>query len=104
MGERGTETVLTAEQTQVLRNNILSNRPSSLISLLKTYNEGFSRMDTPLTGETSTDNSTNIENVSINMNVQQISNDYDARRAGEQAMNEIMRIARKTSAANSIRR
>ena len=49
-------------------------------------------MNTPLTGETSTDNSTNIENVSINMNVQQISNDYDARRAGEQAMNEIMRI------------
>ena len=104
LGELGTETVLTAEQTQVLRNNILSNRPSSLISLLKTYNEGFSRMNTPLTGETLTDNSTNIENVSINMNVQQISNDYDARRAGEQAMNEIMRIARKTSAANSIRR
>jgi hypothetical protein len=38
------------------------------------------------------------------MNVQQIANDYDARRAGEQALNEMMRIARKTSAANSIRR
>ena len=104
LGEQGTEGVLTAEQTQVLRNNILSNRPSSLISLLKTYNEGFSRMDSPLTGTTTEDNSVTIENASVNMNVQQISNDYDARRAGEQAMNEIMRIARKTSAANSIRR
>ena len=104
LGEKGTETVLTASQTQVLRNNILSSRPSSLISLLKTYNEGFSRMDSPLTGTTTQDNSITIENASVNMNVQQISNDYDARRAGEQAMNEMMRIARKTSAANSIRR
>ena len=104
LGERGTETVLTAQQTRVLRNNILSNRPSSLISLLKTYNEGFSRMETPLTGTVSEDNSTNIDKIEFSMNVQQISNDYDARRAGEQAMNEMMRIARKTSAANSIRR
>ena len=104
LGERGTETVLTAEQTRVLRNNILSNRPSSLISLLKTYNEGFSRMDTPLTGEVSTDNSITIENMNMTMDVKQISNDYDARRAGEQAMNEMLRIARKTSAANSVRR
>ena len=61
-------------------------------------------MDSPLTGTTTQDNSITIENASVNMNVQQISNDYDARRAGEQAMNEMMRIARKTSAANSIRR
>ena len=61
-------------------------------------------MDTPLTGEVSTDNSITIENMNMTMDVKQISNDYDARRAGEQAMNEIMRIARKTSAANSIRR
>lgn len=104
LGERGTETVLTAEQTRVLRNNILSNRPNSLISLLKTYNEGFSRMDSPLTGAVSEDNSTNIDKIEMTMNVQQISNDYDARRAGEEMMNEVMRIARKTSAANSIRR
>jgi len=38
------------------------------------------------------------------MNVQQMSNDYDARRAGQEMMNEVMRIARKTNAANSIRR
>jgi len=70
LGERGTETVLTAEQTQVLRNNILSNRPNSLISLLKSYNQGYSQISKPLTGITTTeDNSTTIEKVELNMNV-----------------------------------
>ena len=112
LGERGTETVLTASQTKVLRDNILSNRPSSLISLLKTYNEGFSQNHFDAYGKeiqtlynnTSNDSGINIENATVNMNVQQLANDYDAKRAGEQALAEIMRIARKTSANNSIRR
>ena len=45
-----------------------------------------------------------IENATVNMNVQKIANDYDAKRAGEQALNEMLRIANKTSAANNIRR
>ena len=108
LGEQGTETVLTASQTQVLRNNILSNRPNSLISLLKTYNEGFNQNKYALATAVSQKEDENpsifIENASVNMNVQQISNDYDARRAGEQALNEIMRIARKSGATNSVRR
>ena len=112
LGERGTETVLTASQTKVLRDNILSNRPSSLISLLKTYNEGFSQNHFDAYGKeiqtlynnTSNDSCITIENATVNMNVQQLANDYDAKRAGEQALAEIMRIARKTSANNSIRR
>ena len=108
LGEQGTETVLTASQTRVLRNNILSNRPNSLISLLKTYNEGFNQNKYALATATLQKEDENpsifIENASVNMNVQQISNDYDARRAGEQALNEIMRIARKSGATNSVRR
>lgn len=105
LGERGTETVLTAEQTQVLRNNILSNRPNSLISLLKSYNENYSNIANITSGiPQTTDNSVNIENVKVEMNVSKIANDYDAQRAGEQALAEMMRIARKTNAANSIRR
>jgi len=50
------------------------------------------------------DKSINIENVSVNMNIEEIANDYDAQRAGEQAMAKIIEIARKTSAKNSIRR
>lgn len=105
LGERGTETVLTASQTKVLRDNILSNRPNSLISLLKSYNEGYDGINNSVSGVTPVeDNSTVIEKVELNMEVKQIANDYDARRAGEQALNEMMRIARKTGAANSIRR
>ena len=45
-----------------------------------------------------------IENVSVNMNVSKIANDYDAQRAGEQAMAKMLEIARKTNVKNSIRR
>jgi len=105
LGELGTETVLTASQTKVLRDNILSNRPNSLISLLRSYNENYDGINSPLTGITPVeDNSVTIERVEMTMEVKQIANDYDAKRAGEQALNEMMRIARKTGATNSIRR
>lgn len=106
LGELGTETVLTASQTKILRDNILSNRPNSLISLLKSYNENYDGINNPLNDLQSPieDNSIVIERVEMTMDVKQLANDYDARRAGEQALNEMMRIARKTSAANSIRR
>jgi len=56
------------------------------------------------TNITSNESGITIQNATVNMNVSQIANDYDAQRAGEQALEEIMRIARKTSAANSVRR
>ena len=38
-----------------------------------------------------------IEHAEVNMNVEQLANDYDAKRAGEQALQEMLRIARKGS-------
>jgi len=38
------------------------------------------------------------------MNVEKIANDYDARRAGEQALTEMLKIARKTGATSTLRR
>lgn len=102
LGEEGTEGVLNAHQTRILRDNILSNKPNSLITLLNTYNEAYKDGISVAPQEAS--GQLIIENATVNMNVEQIANDYDARRAGEQALNEMMRIARKTSAANSIRR
>jgi len=46
----------------------------------------------------------NIENASVNMNVSSIANDYDARRAGEQALEQMMRIARKSGTKGVSRR
>ena len=44
----------------------------------------------------------NIENAVVNMNAT-ISNDYDARRAADNVMDEIVRIARKTTAQQARR-
>ena len=109
LGEKGTETVLTAEQTQVLRNNILSNRPNSLISLLKTYNESYgniSHISQELQNikPESSESPVIIENASVNMNVTKMANDYDAQRAGEQALERMVQIARKTQGQNRIGR
>ena len=105
LGELGTETVLTAEQTQVLRNNILSNRPNSLISLLKSYNESYDGIGNTMNGISQVeDNSMVIEHIEMNMNVSKIADDYDAKRAGEQALQKMVEIARKTQAQNRIGR
>ena len=101
LAEEGTEAVFNATQTKVLRDNILSNKPNSLISLLATYNQAYKDGMPAITNNAQ---SLVIESATVNMNVSQISNDYDARRAGEQALEEMMRIARKTGATNSIRR
>ena len=94
------EAVLNAAQTKVLRDNILSKKPNSLLSLLEAYNEAYKDG----IGTITNNEGITIENATVNMNVQQIANDYDAQRAGEQALAEMLRIARKTSAANSVRR
>jgi len=44
----------------------------------------------------------NIENAVVNMNAT-ISNDYDARRAADNVMDEMVRIARKTTAQQARR-
>ena len=51
----------------------------------------------------SSDSSIVIEKAEVNVNVEQIANDYDAKRMGEQALQEMVRIARKTGTA-TIRR
>jgi hypothetical protein len=45
-----------------------------------------------------------IENATVQMNVQHMNNDYDARRAGEQALEQIVKVARKTGAQSVSRR
>lgn len=105
LGEQGTETVLTAEQTQVLRDNILSNRPNSLISLLKSYNDGYNGINDNIKDvHEITDNSTVIEHATVEMHVSKIANDYDAQRAGEKALEKMISIARKTQAQNRVGR
>lgn len=105
LGELGTETVLTASQTKILRDNILSNRPDSLISLLKSYNEAYHGLSQS-TYDSISDNSNTvtIEHAEVNMKVEKLADSYDAAKAGDDVMREILNIARKTSAQNRVGR
>ena len=52
----------------------------------------------------SNDNGINIDRLEFHMEVKELNNDYDARRAGEQAMEEIVRIARRSGTRSLPRR
>ena len=100
------EAVLNASQTKVLRDNILSNRPDSLINLLKSYNEAYHGLS-KATYDSISNNSTNtttIGRAEVNLHIDKLANDYDSKRAANTIMDEMLRIASKTSANNSVRR
>ena len=100
------EAVLNPEQTRILRENILSSRPDSLVSLLKSYNEAYHGLSASTYDSISnnTNNATIIERAEVNLQVAQLANDYDSKRAANTIMDEMLRIASKTSANNSVRR
>ena len=98
------EAFLNAEETHMWRDKILSGNSGSLTSMLIDFQDMVS-------GMVSSDNyseigvsgsGVNIENAVVNMNAT-ISNDYDARRAADTVMNEMIRIARKTTAQQARR-
>ena len=99
------EAVLNAAQTKILRDNILSNRPDSLISLLKSYNEAYHGLS-QATYDSITDSSniTTIERAEVNLQIEKLADDYDSKRAANTIMEEMLRIASKTKANNSVRR
>ena len=98
------EAVLTAEQASILRNDILGSNKNSLMNLLLDFRAAYTGLDGGTYSSINDNNSVVIENASVQMNVSEIASDYDAQRAGEQAMQKMLEIARKTSAKNSIRR
>ena len=99
------EAVLNAEQTKVLRDNIISNKPNSLINLLKSYNEAYEGLSTGTYDSiNNTDNGVTIEHAEVNVSVEKLANSYDATRAGEDIMREMLNIARKTKAQNRVGR
>jgi len=99
------EAIFNAQQTRILREQFLSNRPDSVISLLKDYRDAYHGLSTSTYDSISNNsNATTIEHAEVNLNVDKLANDYDARRAADTIMDEMLRIASKTSAKNSVRR
>ena len=97
------ESVLTASQTATLRNDILSNKPTSLLSLLTDFRDAYNNISNATNSVIGpSDGGIIIENATVEMNVSQIANDYDAQRAGEQALDRMVQIARKSQGWNRI--
>ena len=86
------------------RDKILSGNSGSLTSMLLDFQDMMSGLvDADNYADINTSGyGINIENASVNMNAT-ISNDYDARRAADTVMEEMVRIARKTTAQQARR-
>lgn len=88
------EAFLSAEDTAMLKSKIFSNSDGSLKTLVAALED--------ITNKTSSYQDEGggnivIENATVNIQPGTISNDYDARRAGELALEEMVKIARKTT-------
>ena len=94
------EAVLNADQTRFLKEDLLGNSSNSLMSIVSALQDS---MNSTYTSSVDNSNSVVIENLSLNFEAGTISNDYDARRAGDTVVKEILKIARKTG-NNSVSR
>lgn len=90
------EAFLSAEDTAMLKSKIFSNSDGSLKALVAAL-EAITSDTSKFSGVAETSNSIVIQNVQVNIQPGTISNDYDARRAGEMALEEMVKIARKTT-------
>ena len=92
------ESIWDADTTKLMRDNLLNSRN---LNLLGTFWDTLQNYQTAINHSYSNNSeSLIIENAVVNMNVASIANDYDARRAGEQAMEEMLKIARKTKVSS----
>ena len=99
------EYMLNADEYQTWKKNIVGGGNNSLMSRLSELNSLIGSMeDTRKYGTHSSNESFNIESASVNMYVDEIANDYDAQRAGEQALSKILEIARKGAGSNRVGR
>lgn len=89
------EAFLSAEDTAMLKSKIFSDSDGSLKALVAALEAITS--NTSKYSATTTTESIVIQNAQVNIQPGTISNDYDARRAGEMALEEMLKIARKTT-------
>lgn len=79
----------------MLKSKIFSNSDGSLRALVAAL-EAITSDTSKYSANTNTE-SIIIQNAQVNIQPGTISNDYDARRAGEMALEEMVKIARKTT-------
>ena len=99
------EHIFNFEQMQALRAHLLSGVDTTARAVAGLTNIIDNLPNANTYNNITNDNSgININNLEFHMEVKEISNDYDARRAGQQAMEEMVRIAYKTGNRSVFRR
>ena len=90
------EAFLSASDTAMLKSKIFSNSDGSLKALVAAL-ENITSNTSKYSRTEQTGGSIIIQNAQVNIQPGTISSDYDARRAGELALEEMVKIARKTT-------
>ena len=96
------EGVLTPEQTRAIREKLLGSQSNSFLSRMEALQYLWDKIGETSLAEKQSTTSTVIERAEMVMNVKEISSDYDTRRMVDTAYNELLNIARKTSANNRV--
>ena len=94
------ESFISAEHTKLLKSTIFSPHNNALEKLREVYENYKSTSG----ASSSNDSNINIENINISVETGAISNEYDARRAGQEIFDEMVRISRKTANVKVSRR
>ena len=99
------EQIFNYDQMEQLRKMFLDNLTATQIGIAGLSSIADKLPNTNSYNSINNENSgVNIDQLDFHMEVEQISNDYDARRAGQAAMEEMVRIARKTGNRSISRR
>lgn len=98
------EGILNADETEFFRNDFMHSAHllTSVMHDLDILVDDMS--DTSRYNGIGSTESINIENAQVIMNVDSIASDYDAQRAGEQALEQMLKIARKSGTLSLTRR
>ena len=109
VGEAGTEGILNAAQTEYLRNKLMSSRPDSFVGAVDDFFATLEADKRAMMALTSANNSSdyasvNIEQASVNLQIDKLANDYDSKRAANTIMQEMLHIASKSASNNSVGR
>lgn len=91
------EAFLSADDRALMKSSIFSNKAKTVVAAMEQFSKFAEGLSTKYDRDATTSTGLNIENVSINLDSGLISDDYDARRAAQTVMDEIVKIARQTN-------
>jgi len=98
------EAFLDPDTTRLVRQDLLG-RSNSLLSFARDMVQQLHGASYSLdTNNVTEQNGLNIEKIDVNVKVDKVANDYDARAMGNTVMNEILSIARKSGTRGLSRR